>query len=65
MTINDPRAGETLKKYISIMNEIQALQMEGFGYLLDTADKDEMDDLVISADVLLESIARTKRALGR
>ena len=63
--MNDPRAGETLKKYLVIMNEIQALGMPGFGHLLDTADKDEMDDLEISANVLLESIDRTKRSLGR
>lgn len=61
----DPRSGATLKKFIVVMNEIQALGMPGFAHLLDTADKDEMDDLDISANVLLEAIERTKRALGR
>lgn len=61
---HDPRAAEVATKYVTILNEIQTLGNRGFGILLDTADKDEIDDLSTAADVLLESIGRTKTLLA-
>jgi len=59
--MHDPRAGDVALKFVRVLNEIQGLGNAGFAKLLDTADKDEMDDLSIAADVLLEAIARTKK----
>jgi hypothetical protein len=61
---HDPRAAEAARKYMQVLNEINALGMPGFAKLLDTADKDEMDDLLVASDVVLEAIARVKRDLA-
>ena len=61
---HDPRAAQVATKFVQVLNEIQALGNQGFALLLDTADKDEVDDLSTSADVLLDSIARVKHLLA-
>jgi hypothetical protein len=61
---HDPRAAQVATNYIHVLREIQALGNEGFGVLLDTANQDEMDDLLIASQVLLEQIARVKSVLA-
>jgi hypothetical protein len=59
--MHDVRAGEAFKKFQAVLTGVQALGPQRFAALLDTADKDEMDDLLIAADVLLDSIARAQK----
>lgn len=60
----DPRGAEAMMKFRAALTEVQTLGERGFAYLLDMADKDEMDDLIIAAEVILDSVARTKAALA-
>jgi hypothetical protein len=61
---HDPRAAEAMRKYQLALNEVNALGAVGFARLLDTANTEEMDDLLVAADVILENIVRTKRDLA-
>jgi hypothetical protein len=61
---HDPRAAEAMRKFQSALKEVDSLGAVGFARLLDTASKEEMDDLLVSAEVILENILRMKRGLA-
>ncbi len=61
---HDPRAGQVARKYLQVLNEIQALGMPGFSVLLDSANAEEMGDLSEAADVILENVERVKRIVA-
>lgn len=62
--MHDPRAATAATKYLRVLNEIQGLGMGGFSTLLDTADAEEMSDLIEAADVILENVERVKRHIA-
>ena len=58
---HDPRAALVARKYLLVLTEINTLGMPGFSLLLDSANSDEIDDLLEAAEVILENVARVKR----